>query len=298
MLRCVPSAPFGRPVVPGVEDRGRPRGRWRRPAARHRRRRDRCILEGDRRRAQMARPWRRWWCGAPRGRAGDRPAARPLPVAEQHDRPESARPYSSSGPPGVEGDDTAFTDARPRRDRPLGEVAHDRRIRRGARRARRPAGGERRRGPEVLLEAQVFVLVHEEVGIAVKRLLSSTARSDGGAFFQVRVREVSDHHLLHLEELPWRGQGGGDVGDRRCGLGHGAACCQNAPRWGTPPTSISTASTVRRHHRQCPFPYYRAMQQAGAVFPVAGTDLYLVTRHELILPILRDQNVLVPVRHR
>ena len=41
------------------------------------------------------------------------------------------------------------------------------------------------------------------------------------------------------------------------------------------------------------------MQQAGAVFPVAGTDLYLVTRHELILPILREhQNVLVPVRHR
>jgi cytochrome P450 len=40
--------------------------------------------------------------------------------------------------------------------------------------------------------------------------------------------------------------------------------------------------------QQCPFPYYRAMQQAGAVFPVAGTDLYLVTRHELILPILRD----------
>jgi cytochrome P450 len=40
--------------------------------------------------------------------------------------------------------------------------------------------------------------------------------------------------------------------------------------------------------QQCPFPYYRAMQEAGAVFPVAGTDLYLVTRHELILPILRD----------
>ena len=40
--------------------------------------------------------------------------------------------------------------------------------------------------------------------------------------------------------------------------------------------------------QQCPHPHYRAMQQAGAVFPVEGTDLYLVTRHELIVPILRD----------
>ena len=40
--------------------------------------------------------------------------------------------------------------------------------------------------------------------------------------------------------------------------------------------------------QQCPYPHYRAMQQAGAVFPVEGTDLYLVTRHELVVPILRD----------
>jgi cytochrome P450 len=40
--------------------------------------------------------------------------------------------------------------------------------------------------------------------------------------------------------------------------------------------------------QQCPHPHYRAMQRAAAVFPVDGTDLYLVTRHELIVPILRD----------
>ena len=36
--------------------------------------------------------------------------------------------------------------------------------------------------------------------------------------------------------------------------------------------------------QQCPFPYYRAMQQAGAVFPVAGTDLYPVSYTHLTLP--------------
>ena len=40
--------------------------------------------------------------------------------------------------------------------------------------------------------------------------------------------------------------------------------------------------------QQCPHPHYRAMQRTAAVFPVEGTDLYLVTRHELIGPILRD----------
>ena len=40
--------------------------------------------------------------------------------------------------------------------------------------------------------------------------------------------------------------------------------------------------------QQCPHPYYRQMQEAAPVHHVAGTDLYLVTRHELVTPILRD----------
>jgi cytochrome P450 len=41
--------------------------------------------------------------------------------------------------------------------------------------------------------------------------------------------------------------------------------------------------------QQCPHQYYRAMQESGdAVFHVPGTDIYLVTRHELIVPLLRD----------
>lgn len=40
--------------------------------------------------------------------------------------------------------------------------------------------------------------------------------------------------------------------------------------------------------QQCPHQYYRQMQQGPAVFQVPGTDLYLVTRHDLVVPILRD----------
>jgi cytochrome P450 len=40
--------------------------------------------------------------------------------------------------------------------------------------------------------------------------------------------------------------------------------------------------------QQCPFPHYAAMREAQPVFAVPGTDLYLVTRHELVTPILRD----------
>jgi cytochrome P450 len=40
--------------------------------------------------------------------------------------------------------------------------------------------------------------------------------------------------------------------------------------------------------QQCPHPYYRAMQEQTPVFHVQGTDLYMVTRHELITPLLRD----------
>ncbi len=40
--------------------------------------------------------------------------------------------------------------------------------------------------------------------------------------------------------------------------------------------------------QQCPHLYYRKMQETTPVHHVAGTDFYLVTRHELITPILRD----------
>ena len=55
--------------------------------------------------------------------------------------------------------------------------------------------------------------------------------------------------------------------------------------------------------QQCPHPYYAAMQQTAAVFHVPGTDFYIVTRHDLIVPILRDtatfsNNFATPVRRR
>jgi cytochrome P450 len=40
--------------------------------------------------------------------------------------------------------------------------------------------------------------------------------------------------------------------------------------------------------QQCPFPHYAAMRQSQPVFRVPGTDLFLVTRHDLVVPILRD----------
>jgi len=40
--------------------------------------------------------------------------------------------------------------------------------------------------------------------------------------------------------------------------------------------------------QQCPHLYYREMQEQAPVFHVEGTDLYMVTRHEMIVPILRD----------
>ena len=40
--------------------------------------------------------------------------------------------------------------------------------------------------------------------------------------------------------------------------------------------------------QQCPHLYYRAMQHEAPVFPVQGTDLFMVTKHEMVTPILRD----------
>jgi cytochrome P450 len=40
--------------------------------------------------------------------------------------------------------------------------------------------------------------------------------------------------------------------------------------------------------QQCPHLYYRAMQEQAPVFAVQGTDLFMVTKHEMVTPILRD----------
>ncbi|HLO34567.1 MAG TPA: hypothetical protein VK194_00730, partial [Candidatus Deferrimicrobium sp.] len=40
--------------------------------------------------------------------------------------------------------------------------------------------------------------------------------------------------------------------------------------------------------QQCPHPHYAAMRESQPVFRVPGTNLFLVTRHDLVGPILRD----------
>lgn len=40
--------------------------------------------------------------------------------------------------------------------------------------------------------------------------------------------------------------------------------------------------------QQCPHPYYALMRRQAPVFQVPGTDIHLVTRHDLVTPILRD----------
>jgi cytochrome P450 len=56
----------------------------------------------------------------------------------------------------------------------------------------------------------------------------------------------------------------------------------------TPAVDLSTFNLFDPAVQQCPFPHYEAIREQHAVFNVPGTDIYLVTRHELITPILRD----------
>ena len=51
---------------------------------------------------------------------------------------------------------------------------------------------------------------------------------------------------------------------------------------------LTSANPFSAEFQQCPHQYYRAMQETHPVYHVPGTDLYLVTRHELVTPILRD----------
>jgi cytochrome P450 len=54
------------------------------------------------------------------------------------------------------------------------------------------------------------------------------------------------------------------------------------------PVSLEGFNPFSDAVQQCPHQYYRAMQEQAPVFHVPGTDLYMVTRHEMVTPILRD----------
>ena len=54
------------------------------------------------------------------------------------------------------------------------------------------------------------------------------------------------------------------------------------------PVSLDGFNPFSEAVQQCPHLYYRAMQEQAPVFNVPGTDLYMVTRHEMVTPILRD----------
>ena len=54
------------------------------------------------------------------------------------------------------------------------------------------------------------------------------------------------------------------------------------------PVSLEGFTPFSEAAQQCPHLYYRAMQQQAPVFHVEGTDLYMISRHEMITPILRD----------
>ncbi|MGL5863569.1 MAG: cytochrome P450, partial [Phycicoccus sp.] len=54
------------------------------------------------------------------------------------------------------------------------------------------------------------------------------------------------------------------------------------------PVSLEHFNPFSPAAQQCPHQYYRAMQATTPAFHVEGTDMYMVTRHESIVPILRD----------
>jgi cytochrome P450 len=54
------------------------------------------------------------------------------------------------------------------------------------------------------------------------------------------------------------------------------------------PVSLDGFNPFSEAVQQCPHLYYRAMQEQAPVFNVPGTDLFMVTRHEMVTPILRD----------
>ncbi len=51
---------------------------------------------------------------------------------------------------------------------------------------------------------------------------------------------------------------------------------------------LSSVNPLSPEFQQCPFPHYQAMQAEAPVFQVPGTNMFMVTRHEDMVPILRD----------
>lgn len=54
------------------------------------------------------------------------------------------------------------------------------------------------------------------------------------------------------------------------------------------PVSLEDFDPFGRAFQQDPFPYYRAMRESSAAWHHPGTDLYFVTRHDLVSAVLKD----------
>jgi len=54
------------------------------------------------------------------------------------------------------------------------------------------------------------------------------------------------------------------------------------------PVSLDGFNPFSEAVQQCPHLYYRAMQEQAPVFHVPGTDLFMITRHDMVTPLLRD----------
>jgi cytochrome P450 len=59
----------------------------------------------------------------------------------------------------------------------------------------------------------------------------------------------------------------------------------------TPEVSLDGVNPFTPAFQQCPHAYYAKMRDTTPVFHVPGTDLYMVTRHDLIVPIVRNTTV-------
>ena len=145
----------------------------------------------------------------------------PFAVAEDDLGPAVTQPVLELGarPPGVQRDDHAAGGGRrPERDRPLREVAHcDRHtVALPDAEAVDQRAGEGGRGPVVLGEAQLLVLVDDEGGLAVgPAQLEDRPQARWGVLPHSRG-PPGDLHLLDLEQLAGSGEGGGGVGDGQC----------------------------------------------------------------------------------
>ena len=51
---------------------------------------------------------------------------------------------------------------------------------------------------------------------------------------------------------------------------------------------ISTFNPFDPSTQQCPFPHYAQMREEAPVHPVPGLGVHLVTKHDLVMQVLRD----------